>query len=151
MTTPSQQDPAYVLGHEEAELARLTRQAAILNQLTAPLLQQAGVGPGMCVCDAGCGAGDMTFLVADVVGPTGEVVGIDRSADALATARARARQAGRTNVAFVAGDLGAADLNLTEATFDAITGRGALRPEGPGQHPAPARALCPTGRSDDLS
>lgn len=126
MTLPSQQDPAYVLGHDEAELARLTRQAAILNQLTAPLLQQAGVGLGMRVCDVGCAAGDMTFLVADVVGPTGAVVGIDRSADALATARARAQQANRANVEFVEGDLGATDLDLPEASFDTITGRAVL-------------------------
>lgn len=126
MTMPSQQDPAYVLGHDEAELARLARQAGILNQLTAPLLQQAGVSAGMRVCDVGCAAGDMTFQVADAVGPTGAVVGIDRSADALATARARARQANRTNVEFVDGDLGAAALNVPETSFDAITGRAVL-------------------------
>jgi ubiquinone/menaquinone biosynthesis C-methylase UbiE len=123
---PSQQDPAYVLGHDEAELARLSRQAVILNQLTEPLLRQAGLVVGMRVCDVGCAAGDMTFLVADMVGPTGAVVGLDRSADALATARARAKQANRTNVEFVERDLGTADLDLPEASFDAITGRAVL-------------------------
>jgi ubiquinone/menaquinone biosynthesis C-methylase UbiE len=124
--TRSQQDPAYVLGHDEAELARLGRQAVILNQLTEPLLRQAGLGPGMRVCDVGCAAGDMTFLVADAVGPTGAVVGIDRSADALAIARARAQEANRANVEFVVGDLGAAALDVPEASFDAITGRAVL-------------------------
>jgi ubiquinone/menaquinone biosynthesis C-methylase UbiE len=126
MTTPDQQHPAYVLGHDDAELARLSRQAAILNRLTAPLLKEAGIGPGMRVCDVGCGAGDMTLLVADMVGPTGRVTGVDRSGDALATARTRARQAKHTNVGFVEGDLAGAALNFTEASFDAITGRAVL-------------------------
>ncbi len=126
MTTSPRSDPTYVLGHEDAELARLARQAAILNQLTAPLLQQAGLGPGMRVCDVGCAAGDLTFLVADAVGPTGTVIGVDRSADSLTTARTRAQQAKRTNVEFVEGDLGGASLNLPEASFDAMTGRAVL-------------------------
>lgn len=124
--TPVPQDPAYVLGHDDVELARLARQAAILNRLTAPLVDEAGIAPGMRVCDVGCGVGDVTFLVADMVGPTGEVIGIDRSADALTSARSRGQQANRTNVSFVGGDLAAGDLDLAEASLDAITGRAVL-------------------------
>jgi SAM-dependent methyltransferase len=118
-----------VLGSSADELARLSRQARILDQFTTPLLRAAGLGPGgpgMCVLDVGCGPGDVSFLVADLVGPTGSVVGLDRAAEALATAQQRARLAGRENVTFVQGDLSTEAPDLTGGTFDAITGRAVL-------------------------
>ena len=47
----------------------------------------------------------MTFVAADLVGPDGFVVGVDRSQDALARARLRAGQRGLAQVRFVEGDL----------------------------------------------
>ena len=126
MTTASARDPQYVLGSSEEELARLARQARILDQFTQPLLREAGIRSGMRVLDVGCGAGDVTFLVADLVGPSGRVVGLDRAAEALATARTRARQAGRDNVEFVQGDLSADALDVGNGPFDAVTGRAVL-------------------------
>jgi tRNA A58 N-methylase Trm61 len=38
----------------------------------------------MRVLDLGAGAGDMSFVVAEVVGPSGEVVGIERGPEAVA-------------------------------------------------------------------
>ena len=38
------------------------------------------------VLDVGCGAGDVSFLLARMVGPSGTVVGVDRSEDAVAMA-----------------------------------------------------------------
>ena len=55
--------------------------------------------------DLGCGAGDVTFVAADLVGPDGFVVGVDRSPDTLARARLRAEQRGLTQVQFVEGDI----------------------------------------------
>ena len=46
-------------------------------------------GEGRWVLDVGCGAGDGTFLAAELVGPTGSVVGIDSSPSALQTAQLR--------------------------------------------------------------
>jgi hypothetical protein len=37
----------YVLGHEPEELRRLILQAVVLQPITARLLQNAGIGPGM--------------------------------------------------------------------------------------------------------
>jgi SAM-dependent methyltransferase len=65
--------------------------------------------------------GDTTFLAADLVGPNGFVVGVDRSADAISTARQRAEAAGRLNVQFVQGELGAPIAH--QDLFDAIVGR----------------------------
>lgn len=68
---------------------------------------------GMHVLDVGCGPGDDARRVADVVGPTGRVVGLDRSPDMISEAR---RRADGTPVEFVEGD--AADLEFADASFD---------------------------------
>jgi SAM-dependent methyltransferase len=74
----------------------------------------------MAVLDLGCGTGDVSFLAARRVGPTGTVLGVDRSAEAVATASDRAGQAGLGNVSFTVADL--ADLELA-APVDALVGR----------------------------
>ena len=72
---------AYILGHDPGELDRLIAQARFFGDLTEEVLRRAGVGPGMRVLDVGCGTGDVSFLAARLVGPTGSVLGVDRSAD----------------------------------------------------------------------
>ena len=37
----------------------------------------AGIGLGMTVLDLGCGAGDVSFVAAELVGPQGQVIGVD--------------------------------------------------------------------------
>jgi ubiquinone/menaquinone biosynthesis C-methylase UbiE len=46
---------------------------------------------GMRVLDLGCGSGDLTAHLAEIVGPAGEVVGVDAQPSMLDEARARAR------------------------------------------------------------
>ena len=48
----------------------------------------------MRVLDVGSGAGDVAFLIAEFIGPEGEVVGIDLDANALELARERANLLG---------------------------------------------------------
>jgi SAM-dependent methyltransferase len=91
-------DQAYVLGHSDFELRRLILQAAVLKPITERLMHEAGLVPGMRVLDLGCGSGDVAMLAAKLVGPDGEVVGIDRSADALHFATRRAQTAGYKNI-----------------------------------------------------
>jgi SAM-dependent methyltransferase len=110
----------YVLGHAAREQRRLVIQAELSRPKTEALLRDAGVGPGMRVLDAGCGAGDVAFLVAELVAPDGAVVGIDRSGDVLATARERAAALGLRQVSFVAGDVGTI---VPAGAFDAVVGR----------------------------
>jgi SAM-dependent methyltransferase len=113
-------DPGYVMGRTAHETGRLHRQGQLYGPLTRRLLEAAGVGAGMRVLDVGSGAGDVALLLADLVGPTGAVVGVDPNADILAVARERVAALGWTNVAFVAGDVRTAAL---PGPFDAAVGR----------------------------
>jgi tRNA A58 N-methylase Trm61 len=80
----------YAPGHSERELKRLTRQAEAFEPFTRRLLQRAGIESGMRVLDVGSGSGDVAFLASELVGSTGEVVGVDRAARAVEWASARA-------------------------------------------------------------
>ena len=102
------------------EVARLEIQGAALTPATRMIFAEAGIRPGMRVLDLGCGAGDVTFVAADLVGPGGFVVGVDRSPEALARARLRAGQRGLAQVQFVEGDL---DDPAPGGPFDAIVER----------------------------
>lgn len=87
---------------------------------TTVLFRRAGISAGHRVLDLGCGPGDVSFLAAEIVGPGGHVVGVDRSPDAVEAARDRARRVGQLNVTFKVGD--AADLAIA-GQFDVIVGR----------------------------
>jgi ubiquinone/menaquinone biosynthesis C-methylase UbiE len=90
----------YILGHSQEEISRLMLQATILRPFTERLLRNAQVGPGLRVLDLGCGAGDVSMLAAEMVGPSGSVVGIDRNPQVISLARERARAAGFEQVTF---------------------------------------------------
>ncbi|HET9224852.1 MAG TPA: methyltransferase domain-containing protein [Roseiflexaceae bacterium] len=95
-------------------------QARLIDPITRRFFREAGIVPGMRVLDVGCGPGDTTFLAADLVGETGEVVGVDRAPAALVAARRRAEALSLHNVSFREGD--PADM-LFEQPFDAVVGR----------------------------
>jgi len=114
----AERDPDYALGDSSRELERLIEQSRFFGELTRKVFAEAGLSPGMRVLDVGCGPGDVSFLAASLVGPDGEVVGIDRSSAAVDAARGRA--AGLSNIRFLAGD--AREL-ASEGVFDAVIGR----------------------------
>jgi 2-polyprenyl-3-methyl-5-hydroxy-6-metoxy-1,4-benzoquinol methylase len=116
----NQQDRVYVLGHSAEELNRLIDQARLFGELTEDVFVRAGIGPGMRVLDVGCGAGDVSFLLARMVGPSGAVVGVDRSEDAVAMANARAQAMGLGQVSFSQGEI--EDISLDQPV-DAAVGR----------------------------
>src|SRR4051794_15450575 len=95
---------SYVLGHSPKEIVRLQKQNLFLEDFTWRCLQDAGVKPGMKVLEAGCGAGDVSLMLAELVGPGGQVVGVDFNPQVLETARGRARAAGFNNLVFKQGD-----------------------------------------------
>jgi SAM-dependent methyltransferase len=56
--------------------------------------------PGERVLDVGCGFGDTTQVLAGLVGPDGEALGVDAAPRFVETAREEAREAGVANVRF---------------------------------------------------
>jgi ubiquinone/menaquinone biosynthesis C-methylase UbiE len=110
----------YALGYTNAEHDRLIRQAARIAPVTERLFRDAGIGPGQRILDLGSGVGDVAMLAARLVGPSGEVVGIERDASSIARAKARVAQAGLHNVSFTQTD---ADQIASGRPFDAAVGR----------------------------
>lgn len=110
----------YVLGHSDQEFDRLSAQAQVYEPFTAQVFRDAGLAPGMRVLDVGCGTGDVSFLAARLVGPSGQVVGLDRAPQAVAMAHRRALNLELPNTRFVVGD---ASTMTFEAPFDAVVGR----------------------------
>ena len=113
-------DSDYEFGSAEDELARLELQGRALAPATRMIFAAAGIRAGMRVLDLGCGIGDVAFVAADLVGPEGYVIGVDRSPDALGRARLRAEQRGLTQVEFAEGDI---HDPAPGGPFDAIVGR----------------------------
>jgi ubiquinone/menaquinone biosynthesis C-methylase UbiE len=110
----------YALGYTNSEHDRLIRQAARVAPTTERLFREAGIGPGQRVLDLGSGMGDVAMLAAKLVGPSGEVVGIERDADSIARARERAASAGLRNVSFTQSDV---NQIASDKPFDAAIGR----------------------------
>ena len=63
---------------------------------------------------------------ADLVGPTGEVVGVEVAPETIAIAERRVAAAGRSNVRFVRADLRDLATSTSQGPFDAIVGRWVL-------------------------
>jgi ubiquinone/menaquinone biosynthesis C-methylase UbiE len=110
----------YLPGHSDQEIERLRLQALCLEGLTRRLIKECGIEPGMRVLDIGSGVGDVAILVAEVVGPSGSVVGVDAAERAVEASRHRARESDLQHVKFAVGT----DRDLDElGQFDAVIGR----------------------------
>lgn len=107
----------YVLATGDAAANRLR----ILHNVYGPgarqLLMRAGIRPGMSVADLGCGTGMVTQLLAELVGPTGEVVGVDYSAEQVKQAGVQLPKR-LSNVRFV--QASATDTGLPREKFDLV-------------------------------
>jgi SAM-dependent methyltransferase len=134
----------YLLGSSDAEHERLIRQAALLAPFTERFFRQAGVRSGQRVLDLGSGVGDVAMLVSSLVGPSGEVVGIERDERSLAAARTRAKQGGYENIGFIQSDISAVS---DGKSFDAVVGRFILQfvPDPVGVLKSIVRLLKPGG------
>jgi SAM-dependent methyltransferase len=72
-------DRDYVLGTHIEELARLGLQHRVWRPVVLDCWQRAGITVGKCVLDVGAGPGYATVDLAEIVGPTGEIVALERS------------------------------------------------------------------------
>jgi SAM-dependent methyltransferase len=110
----------YPFGSADDEHERLIRQATRLESCTERFFRAAGIADGQSVLDIGSGVGDVAMLVARMVGPSGQVVGVERDSRSLARARARVTEAGLRNVSFIQADVGEVK---SDQLFDAAVGR----------------------------
>lgn len=99
------------------------------NSITRRFLTEAGIGPGMRVLEIGCGNGEVTQLIAELVGDTGSIVAVDQSEKALSTARERLSSEGYAPIEFAALDLSGDLVELASyprESFDGLVGRRVL-------------------------
>ncbi|MGH3496281.1 MAG: methyltransferase domain-containing protein [Nocardioidaceae bacterium] len=108
----------YTLGSDDPEIARLNQQALFLAAPTRVLLAASGIAAGMQVLDLGTGLGHVALAAADLVGPTGTVVGVDNDPKMIDLASRLAQ--GRANVRFVEGDVHGWS---SHDSFDVVVGR----------------------------
>jgi trans-aconitate methyltransferase len=117
-TTETDRPPAgYALGHTPEEYDRLRTQARVWQAATGRLLDQVGLVPGASCLDAGCGPGETMRAMAERVGPTGRVLGIDADESLGALALAMLHDAGHRQCTFSAQDLTAGE-PIPGAPFD---------------------------------
>jgi SAM-dependent methyltransferase len=112
-----QTETDYVLGTHDAELARLALQHRVWRPAVADCWQRVGITHGWRVLDVGAGPGYATADLAEIVGPTGSVLAIERSTRFLEAARERCRSRGLTNIEFRQADL--MEVSLGQVGLDA--------------------------------
>lgn len=144
MKTPEPDSETYFLGSSAAERTRLQRQGELLHPPTERLFRAAGICPGMRVLDVGSGVGDVAVIARGLVGSAGHVLGIDRDAPSVDTARARVRALGADQIEFAVADI---NLYVADVPFDALVGRLVLAysPDPPATIRHLARSVRPGG------
>ena len=85
---------SYLLGTHAEELERLQFQNQLWRPTAQDAWQRADLRIGESVLDVGCGPGFAAMDLARVVGPSGRVVGLERSPTYVNAGNAFARQAG---------------------------------------------------------
>jgi SAM-dependent methyltransferase len=118
----TQRPDTYALGHTAQEYERLRAQAQDWEAATARILDQISLPAGASCLDAGCGPGETTRLLAQRVGPSGRVLGIDLDASIGTLAVEMLHGSGYRHCAFHAHDL-AADEPVPGGPFDLVYAR----------------------------
>jgi ubiquinone/menaquinone biosynthesis C-methylase UbiE len=117
--TVSDQGPIYVMGRASEEYERLRRQSELLESITGSVLDRAGLSSGMSCLDVGCGPGEVMRLMADRVGPSGRVVGIDVDGRLGREALSVLKSKGYQQCSFIERDLGSLE-QIDSERFDLV-------------------------------
>jgi SAM-dependent methyltransferase len=91
-------DRDYVLGTHDEEAERLGLQHRVWRPWMLDAFRRAGIGPGASVVDVGAGPGFAATDLAEIVGPSGRVVAVERSRRFLDVLERRAGALGLANV-----------------------------------------------------
>jgi SAM-dependent methyltransferase len=103
-------DGDYVLGTGDVEIERLALQHRVWRPRALDAWRRAGITVGQTVVDVGCGPGYATIDIANIVGPSGQVIAIDQSRRFLDVVEAQRRHQRLENVHPLELDLSAAPL-----------------------------------------
>ncbi|MRG98454.1 methyltransferase domain-containing protein [Polyangium spumosum] len=109
------QSDIYLLERSAREAERLRRQVEELAGEARWLLDRLQIRPGASAIELGCGPYGVLDLLAERVGPSGTVVGLDRNEGFVASAREHAAEL-RAHVEVIQGDARAT--NLPRESFD---------------------------------
>ena len=99
----------YVLGTHDEEIERLGLQHRVWRERALQAWRAGGIGPGQTVLDVGCGPGYASLDLAELVGPSGRVVAIDKSERFLRALDASCRERGIDTINAHAADLDAGE------------------------------------------
>lgn len=108
---------AYPIETRSGEIERLRVQDAALVEATRTMLDLVSVASGWRCLDLGCGPGGVTRELAERVGASGHVTGLDANTDFIGAASARALP----NTDYVLGD--AYSTGLPDGSFDFVHAR----------------------------
>ena len=100
---------AHALERTSEEVDRLRRHSRIWERATGRLLDEVALECGARCLDARCGPGEVMRLLAQRVGPTGHVTGVDSDGALGAAAIASLHASGHRHCAFVHADVAVAD------------------------------------------
>ncbi|HWH23230.1 MAG TPA: methyltransferase domain-containing protein [Allosphingosinicella sp.] len=138
-------DRDYVLGTQDEEIERLGLQHRVWRPRVLDAWRRAGISVGQTIIDVGAGPGYATTDLAEIVGPGGRVLALERSSRFLAALGARTAAFGLANVEAREHDVSAQDFG--DALADAAWCRWVLsfveQPQRTVRHIA--RALKPGG------
>jgi SAM-dependent methyltransferase len=105
----------------EGEVTPVGLRVISAMELGEDALKRCGIQPGMHVYDLECGTGDASLAIAGLVGPTGLVVGIDKSAETIDVAANQTTRAGLCHwTRFIIADL---NIFVPCERFDAVVVR----------------------------
>lgn len=138
--------PGYVIRGGADGRERLRILSRIVRPTTLSLLDRVGVAPGASCLDLGCGGGDVCVELSRLVGPTGQVLGIDMDAATVAIAEREAAAESLANVSFEITTIG--DWH-SRRQFDLVYGRFILThlPDPAAALTTCRKSLCQGGRA----
>jgi len=139
------EDKSYVIGTHDAEIERLGVQHRVWRSSVLDFWRLGGVTQGMTVIDAGAGPGHATLDLAEIVGPAGRVIAIERSRRFLDALEASAAARGLRNIETIEADL--AEVDWTRFAADRLWCRWVLAfvPDAASVVHGMARAVRPGG------
>ena len=97
---PSETPHGYAIHGGQEGKERLDLLARVMLPMTMQLLDRVGLIKGMKCLDVGCGGGQVSILMASIVGPEGGVMGTDTDEEILVLAKKDSEAANTPNVEF---------------------------------------------------